>query len=138
MVEIREGRTYVARNGDKVGPLRPTTTADGYCPEWKWTVDGDRAWKTDGSYSDVRPVCDLDLIAEWTEGPVRTVTCLEVVEGTYAEVSVGHVIDVPDCENPDAPPARKVAVALYGYRSSTELKAAAAVLLELAGALDSE
>lgn len=71
---------------------------------------------------------DLELI---TEGPVRTVTRREVVEGRYACVDVGRVTDVPDDS-----PTRKVSVALYGYRSATELKAAAAVLLELAGALE--
>lgn len=84
-------------------------------------------------FSPNAPVSCLELISE---GPVRTVTRREVVEGRYACVDVGHVIDVPECENPDASPARKVAVALYGYRSSAELKAAAAVLLELAGALE--
>lgn len=126
---VQEGKFYKTRDGRKVGPARLHSHTYGY---WDLGKEFDAFHEANGSYfpggADISPD---DLIAEWTEGPVRTVTRREVVEGRYACVDVGHVIDVSD-----ASPVRKVAVALYGYRSSAELKAAAAVLLELAGALD--
>lgn len=74
---------------------------------------------------------DWDLI---TEGPVRTVTrtVTEIVPGEYDQVRVG-----------ETDPEGFVMVAVGHSEplspwTATELKAAAAVLLELAGALDSE
>lgn len=76
---------------------------------------------------------DWDLISE---GPVRTITRREVVEGVYGRIKVVHSY------------GSKLAIAITGPTldhevtawslTSAELKAAAAVLLELAGALDSE
>lgn len=134
-MRLEAGKTYLSTAGEKIGPVIPwDSCASDHT--WQWTVgdgapDEDQIYREDGTSR-----YNSDLIAEWTEGPVRTVTRREVIEGRYACVDVGHVIDVPECENPDASPTRKVAVALYGYRSATELKAAAAVLLELAGALE--
>jgi len=129
MVEIRKGRTYVARNGDKIGPMRRAKASE-FNDDWPWTVDGRQAWKTNGSYSDVRPVCEFDLIAEWTEGPVRTVTRTvtetTITPGTYARITVT-----------DEGKAGMVGIWLNSghYFSPSDLRAAAAVLLELAGAL---
>lgn len=134
-MRLEDGKFYRTRGGRKVGPLK---YVDGRNLKWfEGHLEGeDRVFRLNGvhDFGDR----DLDLIAEWTDGPVRTFTRREVVAGQYADVDVGAVVEIPDCDNPDVPPVRKVAVAYAGFRSSTELKAAAAVLLELAGALDSE
>jgi hypothetical protein len=132
---VQEGKYYKTRDGRKVGPAYSAHRR--YEGQEAFEVDGPHAsiHRADGTYAG--PNCrDLDLIAEWTDGPVRTVTRREIVRGQYADVDVGERLEIPDCDNSSVPPVRKVAVAYAGFRSSAELKAAAAVLLELAGALE--
>jgi len=131
-MELQTGKTYRDEHGNRVGPLKGRM--------FKW-VDGkghgpDAEWGNDGKVRMRGPEGYGDLIAEWTDGPVHTITRREIVRGQYADVDVGEQLEIPDCNNPDLTPVRKVAVAYAGFRSSAELKAAAAVLLELAGALE--
>ena len=99
-------------------------------PEYRFD---DGAWGYDATLGEVR----WELVSP--VGPVRTVTrtVTEVVAGSYGRVRVGRVVNIPDCTNPDVPPAVVVSLAMDDAEySASELKAAAAVLLELAGALE--
>lgn len=129
-MEIVEGRTYKSSTGEKIGPM----VWEG---RWFYVEDKLGCWLRDGSYQDHWTRQHLgDLIAEWTDGPVRTVTRREVVAGSYGHVRVGRVVNIPDCTNPDIPPTVVVSLAMDDAEySAGELRAAAAVLLELAGAL---
>lgn len=120
-MKIEDGKYYKTRDGRKVGPLQATP----YYPDYPWTVD-DGALMYNSEGRRITEYAGDDLIAEWTDGPVRTVTRREVVPGPYGRVWVGEVR------------GKEIGVALNGMVSQDELKAAAAVLLELAGALDSE
>ena len=125
-VTIREGGYYKTRDGRKVGPMMATEGID--IDKWPWFSNtyGYHAVGPQGESCILSH--DDDLIAEWTDGPVRTVTrtVTEIVPGNYGIVMVYMVGKSVRTEfnRSDAGPA--------------ELKAAAAVLLELAGALDSE
>lgn len=126
-MRLQEGKFYRTRDGRKVGPMR---SDDSFREPALIEVDWDgRGWSTTGRAIGVNHSREEDLVAEWTDGPVRTVTRREVVPGVYGLVSV--------CEGPH--PEGKILV--HMDRSSRgadagELRAAAAVLLELAGALD--
>ena len=48
-----------------------------------WRRDGEACA---GNVNNMRP--DLDLVAEWTESPVRTVTRKEIVPGRYGRIEV--------------------------------------------------
>jgi len=133
-MEIEVWKRYRTRGGRKVGPMRSDASFGE--PAFIEAEGDGRGWSLSGRAIGVEHGADEDLIAEWTDGPVRTVTRREIVRGQYAGVDVGEQLEIPGCDNPDVPPVRKVAVAYAGFRSSAELKAAAAVLLELVGALD--
>lgn len=121
-MKIEAGKYYKTRDGRKVGPAYKTDWPSKDCA---WAVHSMWLYRDDGTCGSNES--SDDLIAEWTDGPVRTVTRREVVEGVYGIVRVDThrdqvviSIDPSDGHNP----------------SAAELKAAAAVLLELAGALD--
>lgn len=133
-MRLEEGKYYRTRDGRKVGPAHSADRK--YKGQDAFEVDGPHVsiHLADGTYAG-RNCPDLDLIAEWTEGPVRTVTRREVVPGVYGRLSVtkssidGEVgVRIKPTVKGDVTPSL----------TSAELKAAAAVLLELAGALDSE
>ena len=119
-MKLEHGKTYRNSNGEKIGPLEKYGARDRFRER---PYDG-RYWCEDGA---ANTNAQYDLIAEWTEGPVRTVTRREVVPGVYGpDISVGEV----GCSG------RKVVVYMPNvFYDAAELKAAAAVLLELAGAL---
>ncbi len=88
-MRIEPGKLYRTLGGDKVGPMKPDLG------EWEaspWTTDGTgRLWMIDsgiryraGTYE------GSNLIAEWSDGPVRTetVTRKVIVPGTYGRVRV--------------------------------------------------
>ena len=142
-MQIVQGEYYKTRDGRKVGPMELGQKNE---PSLHWrafdvTIDGyANAWFEDGRvYKTVED--SKDLISPWSEAPtspVREVTKREIVDGTYSRVFVYKVWDMP----------KKVAVAFVkageeGHvdtpafvLDATELRAAAAVLLELAGALE--
>lgn len=73
---------------------------------------------------------EYDLVAEWVDeptepaGPVRTVTCKEIVPGTYGDVRIAHVGN--GCAE----------IFIDTTMEADELRAAAATLLEVADALE--
>ena len=132
MLKIEEGKYYKTRDGRKVGPITASITAG-----WPWETDGGKydrfigtrwAWRYDGSFQEDDPgEHDLDLIAEWTGGPVvtETVTKTRIVPGVYGCIQVGE------------PTNGDVCVSFVGkiYYTPDELDAAAAVLSALAKGL---
>ena len=65
-----------------------------------------------------------DIIAEWQEGPVRTVTRKEIVPGVYGYVKVHD------------PGSKFVRIDINDALGIAELRAAAATLIEIADALE--
>ena len=130
MLKIEEGKYYKTRDGRKVGPAK--SEGRKYLGQDAFEVPGPHpsVHLADGTYSG-RNDTGLDLIAEWTDGPVvtETVTKTRIVPGVYGKVSVGE-IDV-DHEN------KFVKVQLIGsvWINADELDAAAAVLSALAKGL---
>lgn len=93
-LKIKEGVSYKMRNGEKVGPM-VSSKIEG----WPWEANGggyDKkvgtrwAWRQDGSFNESHnnTASDYDLISEWTEGPIRTVTRREPVSGKYSNGDV--------------------------------------------------
>lgn len=78
------GKKYKTRSGEIVGPMEEPSEED-----WGNRVGvtfEDRGWFKDGTYS-AKPHL-LDIVSEFEEGPVRTVTRREVVGGVYGDVGV--------------------------------------------------
>lgn len=130
-MKIEAGKCYKTRDGRKVGPMDRWPSDDA----WQ-SLQQDRPlrgglWNIDGTALYAGSFDSPDLIAEWTEGPVRTVTrtVTEIVPGEYSYVEVGEIEG-----NERVPVAIGPCAGLIPMTAS-ELKAAAAVLLELAGAL---
>jgi hypothetical protein len=130
-LRIEEGKFYRSRDGRKVGPMyfigpnHFDGAEDGPYPQKCFYGDGQRF---DG---DDRGLC---LVAEWTDqpcSPVRTVTRKEVVPGTYGKVRV-----LAKATNDPFPSHAHVRID-DGQSSADELRAAAAILIEIADALDS-
>lgn len=130
-MKIIVGETYRSARGEKIGPVehwagntdrvRNGPKIDGRY----WFMDG-----TGGGYAKGN-----DLVAVWSEGPVRTVSRQEIIPGTYDGVVVGRQIEEPDCDSPDLAHVHKILVTLSGYKKASQLERAAAVLTALAGAL---
>lgn len=128
-MKIEEGKFYRARDGQKIGPMQ-SNWCDDRCwpfvcrPEHErmyWRHDGEAC---EGNVNRMRP--DLDLVSEWSEGPVRTVTTVtKVIEpGQYGIVNVRR----------DGGTDFGIFVH-RGHHSPAELRAAAATLAEIADAL---
>jgi len=129
-MRIEDGGYYQSNKGEKHGPMVWEPRG------WFYVENKLGCWLRDGTYQDHHTREHLgDLIAKWTDGPVRTVTRREVVAGSYGRVSVRSA----------SPEQGFATIGLtnqngycqdHQYVSAAELKAAAAVLLELAGALE--
>lgn len=127
MLKIEEGKYYKTRDGRKVGPAK-----------WSWgKFEFDGSWsmchEPDGTYCGRKESeRDLDLIAEWTDGPVvtETVTKTRIVPGVYDGVSVQEV-----AENDRGEKCADIGFELAGLVTADELDAAAAVLSALAKGL---
>jgi hypothetical protein len=93
-MKIEAGKYYRTRDGQKVGPMLENEGNS----FWPWTDspntnDGKgNAWSVFGQGCYCKPqaveCADLDIIAEWTESPVREVTRKEIVPGVYGRVKV--------------------------------------------------
>lgn len=122
-MQIEAGKHYKTRDGRKVGPM---------VAQHQLWVCGIEAWYLDGKWSHLGGPDPDDLIAEWTEGPVRTVTRREIVGGKYGRVRVngrwegGVIVFVEGIDHPTGAPVL----------TAPELRAAAATFLELAEALE--
>lgn len=69
-MQVEEGKYYRTRAGRKVGPAIRNENGD----VWEvWSV-GDCTYYENGTWSVYDQNCEHDLIAEWQESPVRTVT----------------------------------------------------------------
>ncbi|QIC52914.1 hypothetical protein [Brucella phage EF4] len=88
VLKIEAGKYYKTGDGRKVGPIK--SYEDRYfhkasfaCREWTYLENG----KWAGSLNND----NRDLISEWSEAPIRTVTRREIVEGVYGSVDIYHV-----------------------------------------------
>jgi hypothetical protein len=128
MVNIIEGRYYKTRDGRKVGPMFPTGDFDD-----KWTARSTGIdlphWHDNGSHYS-GSIRDTDLIAEWQDGPVVTETVKRIVPGVYGALGVGTV------ENGTVRVGFERMASVYLPLTAPELRAAAAVLTQLADALE--
>jgi hypothetical protein len=113
-MNIEEGKFYRTRDGRKVGPMQWSGQ-----DEWPWfDVPGSGiCWMDDGSPA--KFTNSPQLVSEWQDGPVRTVTRKEIVPGSYGCVVV--------CNDGSVSAACDTAA---------ELRAAAATLIEIADALE--
>lgn len=127
VLDIPEGGYGKTRDGRKVGPLFHDRFLSMNEMFYRGTEELPDGWYCDGFVIRDGKERPDDLIAEWTDGPVRTVTRREVVPGVYDHVSVKLVHGRSDALSVCLPVATL---------TSDQLKAAAAVLLELAGALN--
>ena len=120
----REGAYGRTRDGRRVGPIERVFPNCGYHDDWKWRVEGGSFWDAHGKTWDKGDApSPSDLVAEWTEGPIRTVTRREIMPGTYGLVTVD-------------PSGAYVRLGLVReIFTADELDAAAAVLTQLAEAL---
>lgn len=72
-----EGKFYKARSGRKLGPARQTSKTYNY---WSLGDDMTCAHEGDGHLRSSRAPHELDLVAEWQEGPVVTERVKRIVE----------------------------------------------------------
>lgn len=123
-MRIEEGKYYRTRDGRKVGPAKKL-----YGGRFEFDGAHSHCHASDGKY--LGRDSSLDIVAEWTEGPVRTVQ--QIVPGTYDGVGVGSEVT--------GHPQREVMVRIatdHGpmvCMDADALDRAAAVLTALAGAL---
>lgn len=84
VLKIEAGKYYKTRDGRKVGPVREQ---NGYLTTngWHYAENGECCYK---GISGNGKQPEFDLISDWQEGPIRTVTRREIVEGQYGIVHV--------------------------------------------------
>lgn len=136
-MKIESGKFYRTRDGRKVGPIVRHNSDD-------FTEEHDRGqllWRADGLRYFRYNRGPTDLVAEWTDGPVREVT--RIVPGVYGRIKV------IEAEPGTEPEFGSICIQLvnrngrvHGERdpdpalmTPDELRAAAAVLIEIADAL---
>lgn len=135
-MQIEKGKFYRTRDGRKVGPVVVDSCGFFRVDDiGHYTGDGLYAYRGELPRNDRDEAAGLarnDLVAEWTDGPVRTVTRKEIVPGVYGRIEIS--------------PHARTAVTHVGVRfepmtdgfvalDADELRAAAATLTELADAL---
>lgn len=133
-MKIEAGKYYRTRDGKKAGPLVLPPSRDG-AEGW---VDGDvfHSWRDNGKFLLIGGEHDLDLVAEWEPtGPVVTETVKRINPGIYGKLNITGTyqknrvtLDWVTDDFHSAPP-------IVGL-DAAELRAAAAVLTEIADALD--
>lgn len=119
-MQIEAGKYYKTRDGQQVGPAKLDVDSGLFEFDGRWAY----CHRSDGTYLGRDKGSALDIVSEWEFGPVRTVMRRDVAEGWHSKVHVGSVKN--GC----------VRIDICDTCSPSELRAAAAVLLELAGALD--
>jgi hypothetical protein len=135
-LKLEVGKFYRTRDGRKVGPMEPGPAAD-----LMWVAPDNMTAR----FLNGRVVRDgespADLIAEWCDGPVRTVTRKEIVGGVYGRLYIDRqaggdgrriLIDLANING-----ERKDGAVSQGW-SYDELRAAIATLTEIADALDEQ
>lgn len=129
-MEIEKGGFYRTRDGRKLGPAKSGFSRG----RFEFDGDFDMMHERDGTYCGSER--GLDIVSEWTEGPVRTVTRREVVPGSYGRLKTLKVA-------PSGVSYTKAIVSLeerfYSRDDLTEIISLLAEVrdgLELAGALE--
>lgn len=118
-LKIEAGKYYRDINGTKHGPMVDYGSSDGY----PWAVEEeDFAWWDENGKPE-KETNAIELVAEWSDGPTRTVTRREVVEGQYGLVTV------------DEDGVVSISSTISGGATADQLLAAAAVLTEIAEAV---
>jgi hypothetical protein len=132
-MNIEEGKFYRSNDGRKVGPISPAMYPNG---DFRWTAPqgGPYLWQASGVYGDNRDE-NLDLVAEWLDGPVRLVTSKVIVPGIYGRVYVGTSYD-DNLRNIGITREGEGGAHFASAMRSDELRAAATVLTEIADAMD--
>lgn len=124
-MKIEEGKYYRTRDGQKVGPMRRSN-----CRDYQWTAffnNDNRLWDAFGRRY-MESYGSTDLIAEWTDdSPVRVVTRKEIVPGVYDLVKV-----MKNGTN------NRPGIIIDDFMNSDQLRKAAAILNEIADALEDE
>lgn len=123
-VEIEAGKFYRTRGGEKVGPMEPSHSGIEDYP-WRAPQGGSWLYHTSGRYGDGTHDEQRDIVAEWHEGPVRTITRKEVVLGAYGPLQITA-----------ATPSSVVCSIKSIWLDAEALRTAADLLLEVADALD--
>lgn len=125
-LQLREGGYYKTRDGRKLGPAKGGWSRG----RFEFVGEWDSMHEADGTYCGTDR--NLDLIAEWTDGPVRTVTRTieekQVVDGQYGVLHIKQFDNTCFLLSFDGETLVRM--------DRTGSSAAAAVLLELAGALE--
>lgn len=119
-MQIEEGKYYRTANGDRLGPANVA-----YGGRFEFSGPHTHCHGADGKY--IGHDRGLDLVAEWTDGPVRTetVTTRRIVPGVYGRLRVN-----------DEGKVGRVGLWLEGhYLNATELDDLAMVASQLAEAL---
>lgn len=122
MMQVEAGKFYRTRDGRKVGPMFEDKSFDrkAFVDQLGngcgWAEDGKGLWMASG----------IDLVSEWSDGPVREVTRKEIVPGVYGIIDVPPQDDIND----------RVFIEGLGRVNAAELRAAAATLTEIADALE--
>lgn len=136
-ITIKEGGFYRTRDGQKLGPMYPTSD-NGHFP-WRPSEfehpRGVSGWANDGLYTVMPQNDDRDIVAEWVEGPVRkrTIETTDILPGVYGKVRVNAVLEPAGVQT-----ERTVSLSTGGEFTASELRAAAQTLTELADALDAQ
>lgn len=133
-VLIEAGKFYRTRDGRKVGPMEKRGSFGNF--DYGISFPDERRWNSLGRrYPDAHEP-DSDLISEWSEGPVVTETVKRIVPGVYGRVSVGtdSIGYVSICLT--APLGGEHREDHARSFDAPELRAAAAVLTQLADALE--
>lgn len=120
-MKLEVGKFYKTRNGEVAGPLTTknkgiTFGTDGF--SWsEWYSNG--RCLLEGEH-------ERDLISEWEEGPVRTVSRKEIVPGMYGKVCVQEKVRGGGL----------FGVAMVSTKDPNELREAAHILNQIAEALE--
>ena len=130
-MKIEEGKFYRDRSGRKAGPMASHPL---FNDRWPFRCQDGFTYRLDGTQAYYEGVeSPHDLIAEWTDGPVREVTRKEIVPGTYGRVRVEWMVEdqiVINLTDRDGNGIDR------GNFSAAELRAAASTLTAIADALE--
>ncbi len=124
---IEAGKYYRSRDGRKIGPMRRCDGSHPWCGPASDGLGVTYYRGENGSFYSNDTESNHDLVAEWLDSPVRARTIIEIVPGVYSDVHVDSGL---------APNA--AAIHYHEARATaSDLRAAAAVFVQLAEALES-
>lgn len=123
MVKLEVGKYYKRRDGRKVGPMVRNISGD-YTETHPFSCPIGFTYKVDGGYMVENAESCYDIIEEWQDGPVRTVTRKEIVPGQYGFVKVHD------------PGTKYVRINLDAAMEYHDIRAAIATLTKIADAME--